>query len=84
MLNRPEPDKMLKPSQTVRVVRTVSIAYDVQISEYLDGDDNLDGDPITVGNLERDIEDKTDVSDVLDEYPDVEVTDIKVEITKIY
>jgi uncharacterized protein (DUF433 family) len=62
----------------------VSIAYDVNISEYLDGDDNLDGEPITVNNLVSDIEDKTEVRDVLDEYDDVEITDVRVEITKIY
>jgi hypothetical protein len=77
-------DKVLKPSQTVRVVRTVSIAYDVNIAEYLDGADDLDGSPITVDALVWDIEDKTEVSDVLDEYSDVEITDIRVEITKIY
>lgn len=78
------PDKVLKPHQTVRVVRTVSVAYDVLISEYLDGSDDLDGEPITVGNLESDIESNTEVTDILDEYSDVEMTDIKVEITKIY
>lgn len=78
------PDKVLKPHQTVRVVRTVSVAYDMTISEYLDGSDDLDGEPITVGNLESDIESNTEVTDILDEYSDVEMTDIKVEITKIY
>lgn len=77
-------DKLLKPHQTVRVVRTVSVAYDVTISEYLDGSDDLDGYPISVKNLAYDIETKTEVLDVLDEYPDVEITDISVEITKIY
>lgn len=84
MLNRPNPDKPLKPSQTVRVVRTVSVAYDMLISDYLDGEDNLDGRPITVGNLEEDISDNTAIMDVLDEYDNAEVTDIKVEIYKIY
>lgn len=76
----------LKPGQKVRVVRTVSIAYDLDISEYMDGEDDLDGSPITVINLELDIEEHQDIQDVLaesDDKTDLEITDIKVEITEI-
>src|SRR5690348_10975110 len=83
-------DMLLNPAQKVRVVRTVSIAYDLDISDYLDGDTNLDGADITVGNLESDIESYADITDVLDEMgfeermtANLEITDIKVEITKI-
>lgn len=83
-------DMLLNPAQKVRVVRTVSIAYDLDISDYLDGDTNLDGADITVGNLESDIESYADITDVLDEMgfeermtANLEITDIKVEITEI-
>lgn len=71
---------VLKPGQRVRLVRTVSIAVDVDIKEYCD---EWDEDGIPVNELEIDIEDNWDIPTMLDQCPEAEITDIKVEITEI-
>ena len=73
-------DENLKPGQTVRVVRTVEYAFDVDISEFLAESDDSE---VSVEDLQNDIESNFDISDILDQWDDVEVTDIAVTVTEI-
>ena len=72
---------MLKPGHTVRVVRTMSIAFDVDIRGYLE-DSGYAG--ISYSDLESDIEDNIELSDILDNYDNVEVTGISTKITELF
>lgn len=80
-ITRAHRDMSLNPGQRVRVVRTVSIAYDLDIADYLDGSGDTD---ISVMELESDIEDNVDFMDTLDEQSNLEITDIKVQITELH
>lgn len=73
-------DEVLKPGQTVRVVRTVEYAFTVDIADYLDGS----GDPdITVEALQGDIEYNLSVSDMSDNFDDVDEVTISVTAVEI-
>lgn len=80
-ITRTHRDMSLKPGQKVRVVRTVSIAYDLDLSDHLG---EMGEDDISVIDLELDIENNVDVMDTLDEQSNLEITDIKVEITELH
>jgi len=58
----------------------VSIAFDVDIADYLDDSGDAG---ISYGDLETDIENNIDVSDILDNYDNVEVSDISVQVTEL-
>lgn len=73
-------DKMLTPGQKVRVVRTVEYAYDVDIADYLAESGDSD---ISVGELQTDIEDNHEVSDISDDYGDVDEVTISVTVVEI-
>lgn len=71
---------VLVPGQTVRVVRTVEYAFTVDIADFLENS----GDPdITVIALQGDIENNFSVSDILDNWDEVDETDVSVEVTEI-
>jgi len=80
-ITRAHRDLSLVPGQRVRVVRTVSIAYDVDMTDYLAEMGETD---IPVSSLEFDIEQNQDVMDILDEQSNLEITDIKVEVTELH
>lgn len=73
-------DKRLVPGQKVRVVRTVEYAFTVDIADYLAETDDPD---VSVEDLQLDIEDNHEVSDISDDYGDVDEVTISVEVVEV-
>lgn len=73
-------DTMLEKGQKVVIKRSVTFVYEVDLLDYFDEPDFT---PVSVEWLVADMEDMTDIQDVLNEYTDIQTESDIVEVFDI-